>query len=192
MFRTRVLGTGLVLAAAVGAVVAFAATAKPAVKPASSAAARIARGQYLVSVMGCTDCHTPGTLFGGPDMKRQFAGSELGWKGPWGTSFARNLTPDLDTGLGYWSENEIVKFLRTGNKPDGKQALPPMPWPNTAQLTEADVHAVAAFLMSVPKISHKVPDALPPGQDYSGPTLVFPAPGAWDAPVGAPPEAAKK
>lgn len=190
-FRTRLLGSGLVLIAAVGAVAVFAATTKPVAKPAGDKAASLARGQYLVTVMGCGDCHTPGTLYGAPDAKRAFAGSELGWKGPWGTSFARNLTPDLDTGLGYWSEDELVKFLKTGNKADGKQALPPMPWPNTAQLTDADVHAVAAYLMSLPKVSHKVPDALPPGQDYSGPTLVFPPPGAWDAPVGAAPDAKK-
>jgi mono/diheme cytochrome c family protein len=191
MLRTRLLGAGLVLIAAVGAVVAFAATTKTAA-PAGDKAAAIARGKYLVGVMGCNDCHTPGTFYGSPDMKRHLAGSEVGWQGPWGTSFPRNLTPDLETGLGYWSEAEITKFLRTGNKPDGKQALPPMPWPDTAQLNDADMHALVTYLMSVPKVTHKVPDALPPGAKYDGPTIVIPPPGAWDAPVGAPDAAPKK
>lgn len=185
MIRTRLLGAGLVLIAAVGAVVAFAATTKSAASAGEKALA-IARGKYLATIMGCGDCHTPGTLFGGPNMQHMFAGSEVGWKGPWGVSFARNLTPDLDTGLGYWSEAELIKFFKTGNKPDGKQALPPMPWLTTAQLKDADLHALVAYLQSLPKISHIVPDAVAPGTDYSGPAIAFPAPGAWDAPAAMP------
>ena len=191
MLRPRLLGTGMALLAVAGAVAAFAATAKPAAKPAGDKAARIARGQYLTTVMGCNDCHTPGTFYGSPNMAHQLAGSEIGWKGPWGMSFARNLTPDTETGLGEWSEADIFKTLKTGNKPDGKQLLPPMPWPNFIHLTDADAHAIAAYLLSLPPVKHKVPDALPPGTDYAGPVIVFPAPGAWDAPAG-PPEGMNK
>ena len=60
----------------------------------------IARGRYLAQIMSCGDCHTPGKSYGEPDSARAFAGSELGWKGPWGVRYAANLTPDLDTGIG--------------------------------------------------------------------------------------------
>lgn len=182
---TRIAAAALVAVSLGAAAVALAAAAKPAA-PAADKAALMKRGQYLVNTMGCNDCHTPGTLFGAPDFKRALGGSEVGWKGPWGISFARNLTPDPETGLGYWSADELTKFLRTGNKPDGKQALPPMPWPNTAQMSDADMTAMVTYLMNAPIVKHKVPDALPPGQDYNGPVIVMPAPGAWDAP-GAPP-----
>ena len=80
-----------------------------------------------------------------------------------------------------------MKSLKTGNKPDGKQMLPPMPWPNLIHLSDADANALAAYLMSLPPVSHKVPDALPPGAEYAGATIVFPAPGKWDAPAEAAP-----
>jgi mono/diheme cytochrome c family protein len=174
----------LVVSACAGSfALAAIAAAKPAA-PAGDAAkkAAIARGLYLTTIMGCNDCHTPGGLFGGPDYNRKLSGSELGWRGPWGVSFARNLTPDLETGLGYWSEAEIIKALRSGVRNDGSTLLPPMPWQNYAALTDADAHAIATYLMSLPAVKHRVPDAVPPGQAYTGPSLDFPPPPAWDAP----------
>ena len=147
---------------------------------------RVARGEYLVTVMGCGDCHTPGTLYGSPDFKRRLSGSEIGWKGPWGVDYARNLTPDVETGLGSWSEKDIVTALRTGMTPAGHTLQPPMPWPNLTQLSDEDAFAVAAYLKSLPAIAHKVPDRLPPGQAVTGPVLEFPPPSAWDAPREAP------
>src|SRR5882672_3685542 len=102
---TNVLGavftSGLLVLSALFLAAATPAPRKPA---ATGKAALVARGLYLTTVMSCNDCHTPGGLFGAPDFWRKLSGSELGWKGPWGTSFARNLTPDTDTGIGYWSE----------------------------------------------------------------------------------------
>ncbi len=176
------------LTAGVAGLLALAAmsAAKPAAPaaPAGAAArkALLERGEYLTTTMGCNDCHTPGTLYGAPDFKRRLSGSELGWRGPWGVSFARNLTPDPETGLGYWSESEIVNALRTGVKNDGKTLLPPMPWQSLAILTDADAHAIAAYLMSLPPVKHAVPDAVPPGQTYAGPVMDFPPPPAWDVP----------
>ena len=182
---SRTVAAVLVLGSvSLAAVVLAADAAKPA-RTAAEKAALIERGRTLVGIMGCNDCHTPGGLYAQPDAKRELAGSEIGWKGPWGVSFARNLTPDLETGMGYWTEDEIVRAFKTGNKNDGTQMLPPMPWLTTAKLTDADQHALALYLMSLPAISHHVPDALPPGKDYAGPTVVIPAPGAWDAPAGA-------
>src|SRR5512147_1919372 len=69
--------------------------------PAASAdtVATAEHGAYLATVIGCHDCHTPGAFYGQPDFQRALAGSELGWVGPWGTSYARNLTPDQETGI---------------------------------------------------------------------------------------------
>jgi mono/diheme cytochrome c family protein len=147
---------------------------------------KIARGKYLVAFAGCGDCHTPGALSGAPDMERQLAGSEVGWSGPWGTSYASNLTPDPETGLGAWSEDEIVNTLRTGQRPDKSPLLPPMPWPNFATLSDEDIHALAAYLKSIPAVKHAKPANLPPGVKPSGPAHTIADPGPWDAPKTAP------
>lgn len=187
---TRILGSTAVCTALAAAVLSIAATPKPAAKPAAmSKAAKIERGAYLTTVMGCNDCHTPGTLYGAPDFGRRLAGSDIPWKGPWGVSYARNLTPDLETGLGYWKDTEIVTALRTGVKPDGKVLQPPMPWPNLSILTDEDAYAIAAYLQDLPPIVHQVHDALPPGAAIQGPVVEFPPPTAWEVP---PKDATKK
>lgn len=143
---------------------------------------KVARGEYLTTIMACNDCHTPGTFYGSPDFTRKLAGSELGWVGPWGTTYARNLTPEAQTGIGKWSEDDIVKTIRTGQRADGSAVLPPMPWPMYSGLTDEDAYAVAAYLKSLPAISHKVPDKLPPGSKVVASDWVLPHPTAWDAP----------
>lgn len=166
----------------------------PAAKQESAAPAamtpeqKLARGKYLTAVMGCGDCHTPGTLYGAPDTTRLLAGSELGWKGPWGISFPRNLTPDA-TGIGSWTEEQIVTAIREGRRPDGTPLMPPMPWPSFAHLADEDAFAIAAYLKSIPAVSHVNLTLVPPGQTYAGGYLEFPPPPAWDAPK-APPAAA--
>lgn len=135
-------------------------------------------GEYLSTVMGCNDCHTPGAFYGAPDFKRRLSGSEMGWKGPWGVTYARNLTPDVETGIGTWNEAQIVAALRTGMRPNGTVIQPPMPWPDFTQLTDEDAYAIAADLKSLPAVSHKVPDAIPPGQPVAGRVLEIPPPPA--------------
>jgi mono/diheme cytochrome c family protein len=183
--RTLAAGS-IVIAVLVGATVGVAQNTKTmapgkAAKP-KAAVSRVERGQYLVTVMGCGDCHTPGALYGAPDMSRRLSGSELGWKGPWGVSYPRNLTPSTANGIGKWSEQEIVTALRTGMRPDGTVLQPPMPWPNYAHLNDEDAFALAAFLKSLPVVDHKVPDKLAPGQPATGAYFELPAPPAWDAP----------
>jgi mono/diheme cytochrome c family protein len=140
------------------------------------------RGEYIATVAGCNDCHTPGTFYGSPDFKRQLSGSEVGWRGPWGVSYASNLTPDLETGLGNWTNVEIERALRSGVKKDGTPILPPMPWPNTARLTPDDMSSLIAYLKSLPPIVHKVPTSVAPNGIAHGSTIELPAPGTWDAP----------
>jgi hypothetical protein len=110
--------------------------------------------------------------------------------GPWGTSYARNLTPDPETGIGNWSEDDIVKTIRTGQRADGSPVLPPMPWPMYTNLSDDDAYAIAAYLKSLPAVSHKVPDKRPPGTKPEKQDWVVPEPPAWDAPRTAPDSAA--
>jgi len=126
---------------------------------------QIERGKYLVGLGGCMDCHTPGYFFGKPDMARYLGGSEVGFEIPGlGVFHGPNLTPDKETGLGEWSEAEIVTSLQTGARPDGRILAPIMPWRAFAQLTKPDVAAIAAFLKSLPPVKNKVPGPFGPSE----------------------------
>lgn len=183
--RGRMLGAAFLVVGIAAAGLSLAAGEKSGGTRAEPAATKtvLERGRYLAITMGCNDCHTPGALYGGPDFKREMSGSDVGWRGPWGISFPRNLTPDPETGLGTWTADQIANALRTGVKPDGTVLLPPMPWPNTAQMSEPDLRALVAYLRSLPAVKHAVPKALPPDGNYAGPVIPMPPPGQWDAPV---------
>jgi mono/diheme cytochrome c family protein len=136
--------------------------------PPLTAEQRVARGKYLVAVMGCTDCHTPGSLMGMPDTSKALSGSNVSFFMPgMGYFYPPNLTPDM-TGLSAWTEPQIVAALRTGTRPDGRKLVPIMPWMDFATLTDDDANSVAAYLKSLPPIANQVPppsaaDAMPPG-----------------------------
>lgn len=136
--------------------------------PVAVQAQDIDRGQYLVTIMGCTDCHTPGHFLGQPDMTRFLGGSDVGFEIPGlGTFHGPNLTPD-PTGLGSWSEADIVTALRTGVRPDGRQLAPAMPWMGFASLTDKDASAIAAFLKTLPPVENDVPGPFAAGQATGG------------------------
>lgn len=129
---------------------------------------KIARGQYLVTLGGCGDCHTPGHFLGKPDMARMLGGSDVGFEVPGlGKFYGPNLTPDA-TGLGGWSEDEIVTAIRTGVRPDGRQLAPSMPWMGLAALTDEDAYAIAAFLKSLPPVANTVPGPFGPDEKTGG------------------------
>jgi mono/diheme cytochrome c family protein len=116
------------------------------------------RGKYLVSLGGCTDCHTPGHLIGRPDMARYLGGSDVGFAIPGqGVFVGPNLTPDNETGLGAWTEQQIVTAITTGVRPDGRVLAPVMPWQGLAHLTPTDAMAIATYLKSLPAVKNKVP-----------------------------------
>src|SRR5690242_15769831 len=103
-----------------------------------------ARGKYLVTIMGCNDCHTPGYFFGKPDMTRFLGGSDVGFEIPGlGVFHGPNLTPDPETGLGKWSPQEIIAAITKGQRPDGRVLAPIMPWHAFANLTDGDTRAIA-------------------------------------------------
>jgi mono/diheme cytochrome c family protein len=182
--RPVVLASALMLA-----LTALSCTSKQAETPVATTAAAmnpLQRGEYLSNIMGCNDCHTPGAFYGAPSFERKLSGSEIGWQGPWGVSYASNLTPDPETGLGTWTVVEIERALRSGVRKDGSPILPPMPWPNIANLTADDMSCLIAYLKSIPPVKHKVPERVPPNTVATGAVIPIPAPGAWDAPKTAP------
>jgi len=164
---------------------------KTAAAPAAPTQSPVERGKYLTTVGGCNDCHTPKKLGpNGPeaDMTRELSGNpsteklapvpdklfekgwltlannHLGaWAGPWGVSFAMNLTPDKETGLGSWTPEMFMGALRTGkHQGTGRPILPPMPWNWYRNMTDDDLKAIFAYLQSLPPIKNPIPDPLPP------------------------------
>lgn len=185
---SRVIAAGIVLLA--GACAAVACHDAKAKGTTAADAATVSRGRYLVTVGGCNDCHTPmkmGPAGPEPDMSRMLSGhpealvitasakmtspewmmassaTNTAHSGPWGVSFAANLTPDENTGLGIWTEEMLIKALRTGRHMGAsREILPPMPWFNYGKMTDDDLKAVYAYLRSIPPVHNRVPDPLPP------------------------------
>jgi len=145
---------------------------------------QIARGKYMVTVMGCGDCHTAGSFFGKPDMAHMLSGGDVAFEVPGlGTFVPRNLTPDKETGLGNWSDAEIATAITTGKRPDGRILAPSMPWMDFAALTKEDALAIAAYLKSLPPVKHAIPG--PWGPSEKATTFVYRiVPGAGMPPPG--------
>lgn len=150
----------------------------------------VKRGGYLVKVGACNDCHTPfkvGPNGPEPDMSRMLSGhpetmimptppdlknglwnyagaaTNTAYAGPWGISYASNLTPDQNTGLGIWNEELFIKAIRTGKHFGTSRPIqPPMPWQSYGQMTDEDLKAIFSYLRSIPPITNHVPDYVPP------------------------------
>ena len=91
------------------------------------------------------------------------AGTGTAFAGPWGTSFAANLTGDKDTGLGKWTSRTFIDTIRTGRHLGrGREILPPMPIPVYKNFTDQDLTAIFAYLQSIPAVKNKVPVPRPP------------------------------
>jgi len=139
------------------------AAAAPRVDHIKDPAARLLaeRGRYLIATSGCVGCHvTPGLH--GPMYDMYLAGGTKIVHGRAGTAVARNLTPDADTGLGKWTDDQIKLVLRSGIRPDGRQLFHrQMPWPAFSHLSEEDRHAVVVYLRTLRSIRHRIPDPTP-------------------------------
>jgi mono/diheme cytochrome c family protein len=141
-------------------------------------ASRPTRGAYLAAIMDCAGCHTGGALAGQPDPKLHLAGSGIGFAIPGlGYFYPPNLTPDRETGLGAWSEADIIRAVRTGVRPDGRVLAPVMPWHSYAALTDEDARALARHLRSLPPVRNAVPPITGAGETPPGPYLAVVAPG---------------
>jgi len=175
--------------ASVAALAIAATTASHAESPGAANPA-VKRGAYLVRFGGCNDCHTPKVMTPrgpAPDPGRELSGHPASvtlppppdlapdkwmaatngdltaWVGPWGVSYAANLTPHRRTGLGDWTVEQFVKTMRTGKHlGTGREILPPMPWEDLAALNDQDLRAIFAYLRSIRPIENQVPAPLPP------------------------------
>lgn len=155
----------------------------------------ISRGEYLVHLGGCHDCHSPKKMTEQgpvPDPDRLLSGHPASaglprydpaqlkdWAlfnhdltaavGPWGVSFSANLTSD-ESGIGNWTEQQFLTALRKGKfkgQESGRDLLPPMPWQNFALMTDDDLKAVFAYLKSTRPVRNVVPAPLPPSAKIS-------------------------
>ncbi|MBP2314913.1 c-type cytochrome [Azospirillum soli] len=143
----------------------------------ASADEHVKRGEYLAAIMDCTGCHTPGALTGQPDPQRFLAGSTVGFQIPGlGTFYPPNLTPDTKTGLGNWSETDIIRAVRTGVRPDGRVLAPVMPYHSYGKLTDADAQALAAYLKTITPVQHAAPVLAGPSEAPTAPFLAVTMP----------------
>jgi mono/diheme cytochrome c family protein len=117
-----------------------------------------ARGKYLVTIGVCESCHTPRDPKGNQIEGQRFSGGRQS-----GGLNVPNLTPDMETGLGKWSEADIVNALRSGTRPDGSKVRPPMGVFFYQGFSDRDAHAIAAYLKSLPPVGHKVERTPPKG-----------------------------
>ncbi|HVG12904.1 MAG TPA: c-type cytochrome [Flavisolibacter sp.] len=151
----------------------------------------VSRGEYLVATIGCDDCHSPKRMGAkGPEVIPELrlsgypadrpvqvvdtAAMKKGWMlmgpdltvaaGPWGVSFAANITSD-GTGIGNWNESNFITAMRHGKAKgieSGRPLLPPMPWFNFAKMTDEDLKSILAYLKTTTPVKNVVPAPLPP------------------------------
>ena len=135
-----------------------------------AATEQVRRGQYLTQILGCEGCHTQGRMVG-EQAGRVLAGSDIGIaysrfvdaENP-PVVFPSNLTPDKETGIGAWETNDIIAAVRHGVDSEGQNLASVMPWLSYGQLNRQDAEAIAAYLMSLPPISHAVPEPVASGE----------------------------
>jgi hypothetical protein len=191
-FHKQFSATAAALAGIFVTTLAVSATTPDATAPQATGGVSVARGEYLVTTSGCHDCHTPWVMGANgpePDMKRALTGhpadfvmppapklpagpwiwmgaaTNTAFAGPWGTSFAANLTPDKATGTGEWTAEQFIATLRTGRRlGKGRPILPPMPAAVYAKMTDDDLRSIFAYLQTLKPVSNKVPAPVEPGE----------------------------
>ena len=177
------------MAAFSGAMLSAIGTGSQGTAAAPAGKARVERGAYLVTMMGCNDCHTPwkmGAQGPEPDMARALTGhpqdmvlpppppasgpwiwhgaaTNTAFAGPWGVSFTANLTPDPETGLGKWTEDMFIATMRTArHQGKGRPILPPMPVKMIGKANDEDLKSIFAFLQSLAPVKNRVPAPIDP------------------------------
>lgn len=128
----------------------------------------IERGRYIVTIAGCNDCHTPGYLLneGNVPEEQWLTGDSLGWRGPWGTTYATNLRLLISE----LSEDQWLNLAKN------LKARPTMPWFNLRKMTDSDLRAVFHFIKHLGPAGEQAPGYVPPDKEPSGPYVLFPAP----------------
>jgi mono/diheme cytochrome c family protein len=154
----------------------------------------IARGKYLVEITGCNNCHSPKAitadgpipsptklLSGHPQDTRLesvdtnivydwilFNHHNTAVAGPWGVTFASNISADSATGIGSWTLEQFGKAMKEGKfrgKAKGRTLLPPMPWKNYTNISDRDLNAIFTYLKSTKPIYNEVPEPILPGSE---------------------------
>lgn len=132
-------------------------SAQPSSQPFVKASSPEEAGRYLILVGGCNDCHTPGwdRSSGRLPTSEWLTGNDVGYRGPWGTTYAHNLRLSAQR----LSEEDWVKLFRSG------AGRPPMPWLNYTTMNEGDLVAIYRFIKSLGAKGDPAPEALPPGEE---------------------------
>lgn len=142
--------------------------------PWARAETSLERGQYLMeTIAACGNCHTQQTPEGPLPGMALAGGMEIAFPGQF-TAYVPNITPDMKTGVGSWSEEELIRAIREGVRPDGSLIGPPMPIHLYRGISDEDVKALVAYLRSVPAIENEVP-----ASQYD-----IPLPPSYGPPVG--------
>lgn len=128
----------------------------------------VERGRYLVKIAGCNDCHTAGYMAsaGKVPEAQWLTGDKLGWRGPWGTTYAINLRLYMRD----VTEADWMKRART------METRPPMPWFALREMTDRDLKALYHYIKAQPVAGEPAPAYVPPGQEPKMPYAQFPAP----------------
>ena len=138
---------------------------EPPATPLVHAGSAVEAGRYLITIGGCNDCHTPGYMEAGGQTPEAdwLLGSPVGFRGPWGTTYASNLrllVQDL-------SEDEWVQMIHT------RKAQAPMPWMNVNKLSEQDARSIYRFIASLGAQGERMPVAIGPDQEPVTPYFLF-------------------
>jgi mono/diheme cytochrome c family protein len=130
--------------------------------------AQLDRGNYLVRIGGCNDCHTAGYApSGGKVPQAQWLmGDSLGWRGPWGTTYPPNLRIYMQS----LTEAQWLKAAKA------LETRPPMPWFSVRQMSDTDLRAIYAFIRTLGPVGKPAPSYLPPDKEPPPPFVTFPAP----------------
>jgi mono/diheme cytochrome c family protein len=125
------------------------------------------RGRYIIKIAGCNDCHTAGyaEAAGKIPEKDWLKGDTIGWRGPWGTTYASNLRLYMQN----LSEDQWIQVSRT------VEFRPPMPWFVLREMTEYDLRAIHRFIRNLGPAGKPAPSYLPPDQEPKEPFILFPS-----------------
>jgi mono/diheme cytochrome c family protein len=160
----------LIPAVAAGALMALAASH-------ARADTSVERGKYLSQIMDCGGCHNSGAFTPKPNLETPLAGSDVGFEIPGlGVFYPPNLTPDKKTGLGEWTDEQIIAAFTQGVRPDGRQLAPSMPWMSYSHITKEDAMALVAYLRSLKPVEHQVPGPFGAQEKASAPYLTITMP----------------
>lgn len=136
-------------------------------QPGPPNAGLIERGRYLAKIAGCNDCHTPGYMQSGTVPEKDWLiGSQLGFRGDWGTTYPNNLRL-------YMQNISVEQWVKTAKT---TQFRPPMPWFNLRDMSERDLRALYHFIRSLGPAGQPAPAFVPPGEVPKGPVVQFPEP----------------